>query len=245
MSWQTLSLHFRQKYDGGFRYLDKCGEFMLAAVEEMDFLPTETKPTGAQLEIPEHGLKASVDTFELVATQELPQEDEVFLKTCIGLAGLTDKCFQPTGVIQNGFAGIFYWPIPNVDSLLAASLKFNSDAPIAVGKKLGMVPEHQRLDFNLTSGSVDLHVVLQPVTFENVSIKRQTAKFKSPQTFQRRAERSNKGADRFNVPLSHALMLEVDVTEADPPEDMRSSLQQLFLQMTDYADTLQKEFSVK
>lgn len=39
MSWQTLSLHFKQQYDGAFRYLDRCGEFMLAAVDEMNFLP--------------------------------------------------------------------------------------------------------------------------------------------------------------------------------------------------------------
>ena len=56
MSWQTLSFHFKQQYDGAFRYLDRCGEFMLAAVEQMNFLPGDPKPIGAKLEIPERGL---------------------------------------------------------------------------------------------------------------------------------------------------------------------------------------------
>lgn len=245
MSWQTLSLHFKQQYDGGFRYLDRCGEFMLAAVEEMDFLPAETKPSGAKLEIPEHGFTAGVDTLELVAAQDMPDGDEFFLKTCIGLVELTDNHFKPTRIIQNGFAGRFYWPIPNVDALLASSLRFDGDGPMELGKKLGMVPAHQRLDFNLTSGSMDLHVVLQPVTFENVSINRQTAKFKAPPIFQRRAERHNKAADRFNIPLSHALMLEVDLSEAEPPQASSDSLKQHFQQMKSHADTLRKEFSVK
>jgi hypothetical protein len=64
MAWETLSLHFKQQYDGAYRYLDRCGEFMLAAVEKMDFMPGDTKPEGAKLEIPENGFSAAVDTLE-------------------------------------------------------------------------------------------------------------------------------------------------------------------------------------
>jgi len=95
---------------GAFRYLDRCGEFMLAAVEQMNFLPGDAKPTGAKLEIPELGLTAAVDTLELVAAQEMPgSDDEFFLKTCVGLAALVNEHFQPTSIIRNGFACKSYW----------------------------------------------------------------------------------------------------------------------------------------
>jgi hypothetical protein len=53
MPWKTLSLHFKQTYDGGYRYLDKCGEFMLAAAEALNVIPGDIKPSGAKMEIPE------------------------------------------------------------------------------------------------------------------------------------------------------------------------------------------------
>ena len=61
MTWQTFSLHFKQTYEGGYRYLDRCGEFMIEAVERLDFIPGDIKPTGAKLEIPEKGIVANVD----------------------------------------------------------------------------------------------------------------------------------------------------------------------------------------
>jgi len=135
MSWQTLSLHFKQQYDGAYRYLDRCGEFMLAAVDKMDFLPGDTKPTGAKLEIPERGLSATVDTFELVAVQEMPGADhEFFLKTCLGLVELVNEQFQPRRVIRNGFACKSYWPITNADTVLATSLTFGGNAHAELGK---------------------------------------------------------------------------------------------------------------
>ena len=57
MSWQTLSFHFKQVYEEGYRYLDKCGEFMVRAVDQMDFVPGEIQITSAQLQKPEWVLR--------------------------------------------------------------------------------------------------------------------------------------------------------------------------------------------
>ena len=52
MTWQTFSLHFKQTYEGGYRYLDRCGEFISEAVERLDFIPEDAKPTAAKLRTP-------------------------------------------------------------------------------------------------------------------------------------------------------------------------------------------------
>src|SRR5438128_5857217 len=75
LNWQTLNLHFKQTLEGGFRYLDRCGEFILEAVERLNFVIGETKPSGAKLEITEFGLKATVVTNELFTAQEFTGED--------------------------------------------------------------------------------------------------------------------------------------------------------------------------
>jgi len=85
MAWQTLSLHFKQTYEGGYRYLDKCGEFMIAASDKLKFIPGDAKPTGAKMEIPEYGVNMACDANSLAVSQELPPEDdEFFVGVCSG-----------------------------------------------------------------------------------------------------------------------------------------------------------------
>ena len=209
----------------------------------MNFLPGDTKPVGAKLEIPERGLTAGVDTLELAAAQEMPgSDDKFFVDTCVGLAALVEKHFQPKRIIRNGFACKSYWPMTNADALLATSLQFGGTAHTELGKVLGMVPAHKRLDFNFSSGSMDLHVQLHPVTFEKVSVNRHNPNFKASSTQKERVERLNQFADRFNIQLSHALMLEVDLMEVDPPQ---RSLEQHFNELKCYTDMLRKQFTVK
>lgn len=220
MAWQTLSLHFKQTYDGAYRYLDRCGEFMIAAIEKMNFMPGEAKPTGAKLEIPEQGLTATVDSLELAVAQEIPGENEkVFLDSCLTLSGLVHAHFTPARVAKNGFAVKSYWAFSSVDALLAASLRLGEPSQEPLAKLLGMVPTHKRLDCTLASGTMGLHVQVHPVTFERVSINRQNASFQATSAQKRRVERSNQFAERMNLRLSHALLLEVDLTELDPPAD--------------------------
>ena len=98
-----------QTLEGGFRYLDRCGEFILEAVARLNFVPGETKPSGAKLEIPELGLKATVDTTELNVVQEIPgEETKPFLKACVDLVALAHKHFTPTRVVKNGFAAKYF-----------------------------------------------------------------------------------------------------------------------------------------
>src|SRR6266699_6393123 len=105
MAWQTLSLHFKQTYEGGYRYLDKCGEFMLAATDKMNVIPGEPKPTGAKLEIPEEGVNITCDSSNLAIAQELPIGDQsYFINLCVDFAELVATHFQPREIISNGFA---------------------------------------------------------------------------------------------------------------------------------------------
>jgi hypothetical protein len=116
---------------------------MLAAVEKMNFLPVEPKPTGAKLEIPERGLTAAIDSLELAVAQELPDDNgEFFLKTCSGLAALANEHFTPKSVTRNGFASKSYWPMPTAELLLATSLTFGDAFHVEL-KRSAMVPAHK------------------------------------------------------------------------------------------------------
>src|SRR5437667_6436659 len=219
MSWQTFSLHFKQTYEGGYRYLDRCGEFMLEAVERLDFIPGEIKPTGARLEIPEKGIVATVDTQELTLRQDLPEDDgTLFFNTSEQLAGIAVKHFAPKQIQKNGFANKLYWRMPSSEAALKASLVLGDKFHLELGNLIGMVPTRKGWDCYFNSGSIDCHVVVQPVTFEKVTVHKHTADFQASRLQRRRVERLNLNTQRFQGDFSHALMLELDLVEFDPPE---------------------------
>src|SRR5437667_9151655 len=100
--WQPFSFHFKQIYDEGYRYLDKCGEFMIEAINKLDFIPGEVQVIGAKLEKPELGIKASVDSNELTLVQEQPTDGKEFFVACEDLSRLANELFQPKRVWSNG-----------------------------------------------------------------------------------------------------------------------------------------------
>ena len=216
---------------------------MLAATEKMDFMPGEIKTTGAVLEMPETGISARVDTSDLNVSQELPEDSGGrFLEICTGLASLAHEFFTPTGILTNGLASKSFWPMSEVDDALSSTLKLGDTIHVDLAKVIGMVPAHKKIDCNFSSGSLELHVVVQPVTFEKVSLSRHTASIQASAVQKRRVERLNKATDRFaGPPLRHALMLEVDLTELDPP---KTSLQDHLRELNRYTDALRRRFAL-
>ena len=244
MAWQTLSVHFKQSYDGGYRYLDRCGEFMLAATEKLDLIPGQISPNGAQMELPEQGIQVNCDSVNLAVMQELPTEDTaLFLNLCKGLSNLVAEHFQPKGIVKNGFAWKSFWAFQQPEEMFAATLKLGGGYHSELGKLLGIVPEYKNLDCMFASGSKGYHVVLQPTTFEKVSVTKQSATFQATKSEKNRIDRRNKFADRVRNIMSHALILEVDVVEEDPPQSL--SLEKHFAELERMSNMLRNIFLVK
>ena len=88
---------------------------------------------------------------------------------------------------------------------------------------------------------MDLHVQLHPVTFEKVTVNRRNPTFNAVAAQKEKIERQNKFVERFNIHLSHALMLEIDLTENDPPY---RSLKEHFSECKKHTEMLRKQFTV-
>jgi len=96
VNWQPYTLRFRQTFEQGYRYLDHCGEFMIAASRELKFFASEVKVSGAKLVIPEEGIQASVDAHSLDLRQEAPLKDfAAFQRLSAAFAALAEKHFGP------------------------------------------------------------------------------------------------------------------------------------------------------
>lgn len=243
MDWKPYSLHFKQNYEGGYRYLDKCGEFMLQAEKSSGFIPVETKPTGARMQVPEQGILASVDSQELTLIQEQPTDDgKLFLKVSMTLAGLVTSCFAPTVVVRNGFASKLCHSMKSPDAALKASLGFGVEHQNVLSKTVGMAASHKNIDYTFSAGSFELHVLLRPVTFEQVAIQKWNPGFRASATQRQNIARLNQRTERMSKDFGYALMLELDLMEFDPPEN---SLEKHFKELKTKEAALKDAFPCK
>ena len=81
-----------------------------------------------------------------------------------------------------------------------------------------MGPEHKKLDCGFTSGSKDLQLTLEPVTFERVNLPLRNVAIRTTAKEKNRIDRLNQFAQRIGSGLSHALVLTLDLMENDPPK---------------------------
>jgi hypothetical protein len=218
MNWEPFSLHFKQVYDGGYRYLDHCGELMVVAEEKLNLLSDEVNPTGCKMSLPESGIGVVLGTTELTVTQEFYRDDGAeFVELCQSMADLVWNSFRPRHVESNGFASKAYCPFTTSEGAMAASLRLSNEEPVDLSRVVDMPARQRNIDSYFEAGSLDLHLQIHPVTFQSMTVQRHTAPPKATEAQKRRIERLNKKADRLNTSLRHGIMMELDLIEANPP----------------------------
>ena len=241
MSWDTYSWRFRQLFPNGLRYLDHCGEFMLAMMEKCEALPTDIKPSGAKLTIPEHGIQASVDSTGLEVFQETPSNDTVFIEFCIVLSDLAERFFGPLTVELNLLEMKLMHGFPQLEQAEEACLKLVGEHNSLKGA-LDMIPRTQRLDATFASGSNQFQVVLQPVVFETVTLQRHHSIMGATKSQKNRATRLNAKAERLQDLLPYAVFLELTNSEQEPPLNSLGPLYDVLLKK---ADIVKELFPIK
>lgn len=243
MEWQTYTLHFRQLFSNGFRYLDCCGEFMIAAVETYDLMPGDATPAGGNLTLPEKGIRAAVDSVHLEVNHETPIDTETFLKISVGLANLAQKHFGPFKIETNLFEIRMLVPMSTAAAAEEAMLTLGSfpDEP-ALAKKLDMTLKTRQWHTIFESGSQRLRIAVHPIAFEAVRIHRYNPVLGATPSQARRAKRLTAGAERIPAYAPYAVFLDVNLTEKEPA---LSSEEKLFNMLMQKADIAKAAFKIK
>ena len=211
---------------------------MLAAIDAFGVMPGEIKPTGAQLMLPEQGIRANVDAMGLEVTQEMPVSEEIFLEICIGLSAIAQKQFGPLRLDLNFFEFKLLVPMTTEDETERTMLKLRGDDYEALARDFDMVPRSRRLQTNFASGSQRLQVVVEPVAFETVRVHRHHPTIGATRSQVLRAERLSAAADRMPSYAPYAVFLEVLLSEYEPPLSNEEKLFKLMLQKADMAKKL-------
>jgi len=235
VGWQTYLLRFNQQTPDGFRYLDKCGEFMLAAVEKFDLLPGQPVVTGCDLTLPEEGLRVSANANALEVIQEMPGNTDTFLKVSLGMADLMRTHFGPLTLDSTSFEMKLQVPMTSEEAAGAAMLKLKSEQLTDLSKTMDMAAESQRIDYTFASGSQRLRLVVQPVAYETIRLHHHNPVLLATDSQKRRAHRLTKLADRAPTMPPCAIFLEVALIEYHPAPETEKPLFDLLIKKAELA----------
>jgi hypothetical protein len=217
------ALFFKQDFVGGYRYLDRCGEFLARAEEEMEMMAgAEQTPSGGTLEKPEFGIKLEFNTLMFRLTQEFPEsgDTEIFREHAEYFSGLYHELFLPKKVERNGVAVQCFLPFDAVDVAERASLVGDAEGMATLGVGLGMLPASRTREYRFISGSKSLRVKTHPATFERVQGVLKNVVSRATDRQKQVIARQNTGVKRIlEQSLKHALFVDLDLTEDNPPEN--------------------------
>jgi hypothetical protein len=233
MPFRRHALFFKQDFVGGYRYLDHCGEFLARAEDEMGMMPSgEQTPSGGLLENPELGLKLEVNTLMLRLTHEFPEADgeAVFTKHSEYFSQLYHELFTPRAVERNGVAVQCFLPFEMINVAEGESLQGDVEGLVALGRTVGMLPESRTRDYRFVLGSKHLRLKIHPATFERVQGVLKNAVSRTTERQQQAIGRQNTGVKRvLEQSLKHALFVDLDLTEDNPPENgIRQLVEEMF-----------------
>jgi hypothetical protein len=242
--WQDLNLHFKLRYDLGYRYLDRCGELMVFLEQELGFVPSDTVPSGAKLELPEDRIYVELDSTELRIRQENPSDAGAAMVGCAEL--LSRKVlefFSPALPTSSGFASKSYRLLKDEFETYEASVKADGDLHRSLATELGVSPRNQELHHVFQTGSYELRFNLKPVALNTPQRSMFTPGFNPSERLKKLTDRKNKAIESSIAPFSgYGLLLEVDLREENPAA---SAFKSHFDLMDDYKRKLEIRYSLQ
>lgn len=223
MEWKTLSLHYKETYDGGHRYLDQCGQIMVWAEDNLDLIPEEASPAGCKMVLPEQSIMVGINGTELTVTQELDITDDgdTFLNICKSMKNIISEVISPRSTQSNGFAIKNLWPFSTIDAARTASLTLAEGYSKELSSDMEMPACEEHIDCHFSAGKSDLHIQMFPATLRKSTSQTQTPGVLATPAQKLRAKRLNHKAenDKKIEFASSAIMLILDLIEFEPPEN--------------------------
>lgn len=230
---EEYQIQFDQNYDGAYRYLDRCGEFMAKARDALGFTTVSATPTGCSMEIPEQGLqlKASIDFLQLACNQ--PEYSDGLIKAAEFCSEQVVKLFEPRLIVQNQIVSRSIWRTKTLEESYKLSLGILEETSLGhFGDILQMTPVNQECFYSFQSGSRRAHVRLQPISINILVAER---KLPLPGVSKAYADYlwNKEKSLQTNPPRpTYGLGLEVTIIEAEPA--LEGAIQTLFSSLSAY-----------
>ena len=234
------TLQFQQVFDGAYRYLDHCGEFMDTVRKELNFMHLGVNPSGCDMESSDSSirLQASIDNIVLTASE--PDGPKQLVKTADFCCSAARRIFQPFSVEYNRLTLSTHIRTATLEESFRLSLEYLPGVPQDMSKALDLSPYNQDLNFVFQSGSHRIQVHLYPAAINLPMQERRLPVLGYPKTHGKHLLRREKKLEQAPQQPFYVLNLEISVIENDPVED--SSVQAIYEKVYEYKKRVLKAF---
>jgi hypothetical protein len=121
-NFKEFQIQFEQALDGGYRFLDRCGEFMSLVRDAFEFMPVSVNPSGCNMEAPESALRlqVSTDLISLVCTNT--KNVDTLLRAANFISEKALNLFEPFAIEHNRLISHSIWQAATVDESFKKSV---------------------------------------------------------------------------------------------------------------------------
>jgi hypothetical protein len=215
-TFKDLYIQLEQRFDGGYRFFDKCGEFVSALREELGFMPLNVNLTGCDLESPDTSLRVRASADQLLVVSTEPEKHNEFVRVADFASKTAVQLFLPFVVEYNQLTLSSLQQAPSLRASFSRSINLLPTPIQELSEELNLPALNQDFTLPFESGTLRVHVRMQPAV-RNVSVsERRLPVLGLPKAqAEHLLRREKKISGKVETP-SYGVTLDILVVESEP-----------------------------
>jgi hypothetical protein len=229
---EQYQIQFDQAFDGAYRYLDRCGEFMAKAREEFGFVPLSVNPSGCTMESPDIALQLQASGDAVVLTCTNPKHADNLLAVANFCSETALELFEPFAIEHYRLVSRSVWRTATLEEAFKNSLRITSSSIENFAGLFQMPALNQELLFSFESGSRRVHLRLSPISFNVTAAERKLPLLGTPKGFRDYLIKKERSIQQNPAQPGYGVGLEIAVLEIEPAPT--GSIDKLYQILLDY-----------
>ncbi|HEV3208973.1 MAG TPA: hypothetical protein VGY91_01805 [Chthoniobacterales bacterium] len=167
--FKDVQIQFEQRFDGGYRFFDKSGEFVTALREEFGFMLLSVNLTGRDMESPDTSLRLHISADRLLVVSMEPEKQNDLVRVVDFASKMAIRLFLPFVVEYNQLALSSLEQTPSLQASFSRSIELLPTTIQDLSKLLNLPALNQDFTLSFESGTLRVHVRVQPAV-RNISL---------------------------------------------------------------------------
>jgi hypothetical protein len=231
-TFKDLQIQFEQRFDGGYRFFDKCGEFVSAVREELGFMLLNINLTGCDLESPDTSLRLRASADQLVVVSTEPEKQNEFVRVADFASKRAIELFSPFVVEYNHLTLSALQQTQSLQASFSRSITLLPTPIQDLSEQLNLPALNQDFTLSFESGTLRVHVRMQPAV-RNVSVaERRLPVLGLPKAqAEHLIRREKRLSAKVETPF-YGVSLDISVVESEPVAEL--SIRELCETLVEY-----------
>jgi len=215
-SFKDLQIQFEQRFDGAYRFFDKSGEFVSTLREEFGFMLLNVNLTGCEMESPDLSLRLHISSDHLLVVSTEPEKQNELVQVADFASKTAVQLFLPFVVEYNQLSLSSLEHTPSLQASFSRSIELLPTTIQDLSKELDLPPLNQDFMFSFESGTLRIHVRVQPAVRSVGISERRLPVMGIPKAQSQHLLRKEKKLSGQQDKPSYGISLDISVVESEP-----------------------------